>query len=156
MYVLHLCSSILTAVCIHTVQWVYTIQYIVYSLKQCDSSKFTLFMIFLSIYCRLIRQILMQGLGPAVNHFSTPPPPSHPPPTLILRVKFFLTARQLACHYCYHVIPAGYEFAKLQFRQFFKGSVSRDFQPAFFHDSKPSRPLINRPKYFRFCRNFLF
>ena len=30
-----------------------------------------------------------------------------------------------------------------------KGSVSRDFQPPFFHDSKPSRLLINRLKYFR-------
>ena len=36
----------------------------------------------------------------------------------------------------------------------FKGSVSRDFRPPFFvHDSNPSRPLINRLKYFRIrCR----
>ena len=31
----------------------------------------------------------------------------------------------------------------------FKGSVSRDFRPPFFHDSYPSGPLINRLKYFR-------
>ena len=30
-----------------------------------------------------------------------------------------------------------------------KGSVSQDFQPTFFHDSNPSRPLINRLIYFR-------
>ena len=30
-----------------------------------------------------------------------------------------------------------------------KGSVSQDFQPTFFHDSNPSRPLINRRIYFR-------
>ena len=30
-----------------------------------------------------------------------------------------------------------------------KGNVSRDFRPSFFHDSIPSRPLINRIKYFR-------
>ena len=31
-----------------------------------------------------------------------------------------------------------------------KGSIKRDFRPpCFFHDSYPSRPLINRLKYFR-------
>ena len=36
------------------------------------------------------------------------------------------------------------------FRCIIKGSVSRDFQPpVFFHDSKPSGPLINRLQYFR-------
>ena len=31
----------------------------------------------------------------------------------------------------------------------FKGSMSQDFLPLFFHDSNPSRPPKNRPKYFR-------
>ena len=35
-----------------------------------------------------------------------------------------------------------------------KGSVSRDFLPPFFHDSNPSRPLINRLKYFRILFRF--
>ena len=30
-----------------------------------------------------------------------------------------------------------------------KGSVSRVFRPPFFHDSNPSRPLIDRLNYFR-------
>ena len=30
-----------------------------------------------------------------------------------------------------------------------KGSVSRDFRPPFFHAWNPSRPLMNRIKYFR-------
>ena len=30
-----------------------------------------------------------------------------------------------------------------------KGSVSREFQPQFFHDSNPFGPLINRLEYFR-------
>ena len=38
-----------------------------------------------------------------------------------------------------------------------KGSVSHDFRPPFFHDSNPSRPLMNRLKYsrirFRFRRD---
>ena len=36
-----------------------------------------------------------------------------------------------------------------------KGSVSWDFRPQFFHDSNPSRPLINRLKYFRIMFEFL-
>ena len=32
---------------------------------------------------------------------------------------------------------------------YLKGSVSQDFQPPFFYNSNPSRPLINRLKYFR-------
>ena len=37
----------------------------------------------------------------------------------------------------------------------FKGAVSRDFRPLFFHESKPSEPLINRLKWFFLKIRFL-
>ena len=52
--------------------------------------------------------------------------------------------KNMVYHYMYSTL---YELKTLLV---LKRSVSRDFRPPFFsHDSNPSRPLINRLKYFR-------